>query len=97
VIHKLELARRTLQASGGEQRSALPSPQTPTSRWRPAKKIPNVTPAADGGNPPVKNRHSSLRNKCNRNEVALTDNPPHEYPLRLEVGCVFALLTRRLK
>jgi hypothetical protein len=40
------------------------------------QKNPSVTPTADGDNPPLKNRHSCLRNKCNRIEVALADNPP---------------------
>jgi hypothetical protein len=53
----------TFQASDGEQRSPPPSPQTPTSRWHPPKKITHVTPTADGDNPPLKNRHSSFRNK----------------------------------
>jgi len=41
-----------------------------------AQKNPPATPAADGDNPPLKDRHSYLRNQCNRIKVALADNRP---------------------
>jgi hypothetical protein len=40
------------------------------------QKNPTAAPTADGDNPPLKDRHFCLRNKCNRIEVALADNPP---------------------
>jgi hypothetical protein len=62
----------------------------------PQRKYHKVMPTADGDNPPLKDSHSCFGNKCNCNGVALTDNPPDGYALRLGSGLRIALLARRL-